>query len=168
MRARLAIVLFVTLFLTLGSFNAFAGIDDLDDPGVPETKTDYTEGLSRAQGNPDHFDYDTHDYHVTERMLHRTLVSVAVHRDAMTAESPSPEAFAELIIDYFHHAWHVFGGYKYDRFGVKIRKPAAGTGFSLSPVGVSFHSARNIPLLAWQAYPPRALWTALSARNLGH
>lgn len=46
------------------------------------------------------------------------------------------EDFAAYVEATFHAGWHVFGGYPFDRYAVRIRAEDGNDGFSLSPVGI--------------------------------
>jgi predicted metalloprotease with PDZ domain len=118
-----------------------AGVDDLTDPGLPLLKRSFLEGVKEAQGRPDHFESDTLTYFVQQADIHGTLVEVAVHHTASAAGGPPPEAFTAFVLNAFHSAWHVFGGFAYDRYAFKVRPADDLEGFSLSPVGVSITAA---------------------------
>jgi predicted metalloprotease with PDZ domain len=144
---RAAITTGVLLFLALaGSVAAPGGAapppppapaDDLSDRGLPIAKRPFVEGLDDAQGLSDHFQFDSRDYLTARADLHGTIVEVGVHLSASAAGGPPPEEFVRFVTDAFHAAWHVFGGFAYDRYAVKVRAADDLHGFSLSPVGVS-------------------------------
>jgi predicted metalloprotease with PDZ domain len=125
-------------------------VDDLADPGVPLLKRPFTEGLRNAQGRPDHFEFDTNEYHVFRSDLHGTMIEVAVHTSAPAPGTPGPEEYARFVAAAFHAHWHVFGGYPYDRFAVKVRAENDLDGFSLSPVGLSVPVAEFRHPVVWE------------------
>lgn len=125
--------------------------DDTSDPGLPATKVDYTEALTldTVQGSADHYDYDSDNYSVTTETLHGTEVIVAIH-DSNLSESSlvkgrlraiTADTFSQNMIDCWHAAWHIFGGYRYDKFAVKVRSTSeSASDFSLSEAGISVGS----------------------------
>ncbi|MDY6973015.1 MAG: hypothetical protein SV775_11885 [Thermodesulfobacteriota bacterium] len=123
--------------------------DDLSDPGIPAVKSDYTEGLDDLQGPSDHFDYNLDDYWVRTENIHTTTVSVAIHRAALSS-GPSPDEFSDYVIKCFHLAWHTFGGYKYERYGIKVRANGDTTTWSLSRVGVSITATDFAAPYLWE------------------
>ena len=110
--------------------------DDLASAGLPATKQPYQQGLADAQGSADHFDFDATSHWVKTATLHGTRVDVAIENSAVLNGGPTRDAFADLMVAAFHQAWHVFGGFPYDRYAVRVRS-AGEAGFSLSPVGLT-------------------------------
>lgn len=113
-------------------YNVGGENDDLTKLGIPPTKLSYTIGLENIQGEPDHFDYDTENYTVRTEMIHGTELTVAVHNSNNSAAT-----FIDNVFCCFHAAWHVFGGFAYDKYAVKLRDVSDSSNFSLSDVGVS-------------------------------
>ncbi len=112
--------------------------DDLSAPGNPSTKRSYTEGLANSSEPADFFDYNTTDYWTRVLDLHGATFEVAIHTSVLDeGGGPEAEAFSEYVFQCFHIAWHVFGGYAYDRYAVKVRAVSESTGYSLSQVGVA-------------------------------
>lgn len=119
--------------------------DDLTSPGLPATKTAYTEALAldTVQGTADHYDFidNPDDYRLLTEDLHGTEVNVAVH-NTVSADDDTATAWSENIRDCWHSAWHVFSGFKYDKFAVLVRSTESDEeDFSLSEAGVSINAA---------------------------
>lgn len=119
--------------------------DDVTSPGLPATKVGYTEalGLATVQGVADHYDFQDHpdDYRVLTETLHGTQVHVAVH-DTVNVTDEIAQEWSANVRDCWHAAWHVFGGYRYDRFSVLVRSTGSDEeDFSLSEAGVSINAA---------------------------
>lgn len=115
--------------------------DDLASPGEPAVKEDHASALalSTVQGTADHYDFQDNpeNYRTLTEALHGTEVNVAVHNSASVSDADA-QTWSENVRDCWHAAWHVFGGYRYDKFAVLVRSPASPeTGFSLSEAGVS-------------------------------
>lgn len=138
---------FITVFLSINCLFCFA-CDDLSLPGNPPVKTDWHEGIDDLFQEPDNpetvFEITENEYITFSKLIHGTEVIVAVHKDFDGQSEiegfkiPAPEEFKDRIFKTFHHHWHVFGGYKYDRYTVKVKPFSEPGGFSLSKVGVAF------------------------------
>lgn len=118
--------------------------DDLAFPGLPETKTVYTEALilDSVQGTADHYDFidNPDDYRLLTEEIHGTEVNVAVN-NTVDVDDDEAQAWSENIRDCWHSAWHVFGGYRYDKFAFLVRSTESDeTQFSLSEAGVSINA----------------------------
>ena len=140
-------IIFIILLVNYFGFSSYACVD-LSLPGNPSIKIDWHEGLDDSfQGadNPNTvFEIDENTYVTFSKILHGTEVLVAVHKDFVDKSEikgfkiPTPEEFSERIFKTFNNHWHVFGGYPYDRYTVKIKPFSEPSGFSLSKVGVAF------------------------------
>ena len=143
-----SICLILTVNLLFSTLFACHACDNLSLLGNPNIKMDWHKGIDDSfQGadNPDTvFEIDENKYVVFSKLIHGTEVLVAVHKDFVGKNEikgfkiPTPEEFSERIFKTFHHHWHVFGGYQYDRYTVKVKPFSEPTGFSLSKVGVAF------------------------------
>lgn len=135
-------LLFLLLVATRGIEGGDATIvvscDDLSDPGNPPVKTDWRQGLKYFP--PDYFDYDTESYLVQTQTIHGTTVLVAIHEslvgisDIQGFPVSTPQGFANFVFRVFHRYWHVFNGFVYDRYIVKVNAlsdPQTFTGASL-------------------------------------
>jgi hypothetical protein len=141
------LVIFVSIAIFLNSFSCKSCIDK-SLPGNPEIKLDWHEGLDDSFQGPDDpktvFEINGDEYITFSKMLHGTEVLVAVHKDFTDKSEikgfkiPTPEEFSERVFKTFNHHWHVFGGYLYNRYTVKIKPFSDPAGFSLSKVGVAF------------------------------
>lgn len=144
--------MFKKLIFIMALINCFQfasnACDDLSLPGNPSIKSDWHQGIDDSFQGPDDpntvFEIDEDKYVTFLKLIHGTEVLVAVHEDfAHKSEIkgfkiPTPEEFSERIFKTFHHHWHVFGGYLYNRYTVKIKPFSEPEGFSLSKVGVAF------------------------------
>jgi len=116
--------------------------DDLDDPGSPAVKKSYLFGLEEAQGPPDHFGFDRVTHWVRTSSIHGSEFVVAIDWSVLdAAEGLSADRFADYAEKCFHASWHVFGGFAYDRFAVRVRADDENAGFSLSDVGITIGAA---------------------------
>ncbi len=70
--------------------------------------------------------------------IHGTELSLAIDRTLLEAGGGlTAEDFAAYVEAAFQACWHVFGGYPFDRYAVRIRAEDGNDGFSLSPVGIT-------------------------------
>ncbi len=155
--------------------------DDLADPGLPAQKRDWHEGTPiRWQGphDPDTaLEVDAADFVVQRRMIHSTEVVLAVHRSLSGISSvqghpiPTVDEFMDYMFASFHHHWHVFGGFPYDRYTVKVLSLSDTPGWSLSPVGIVM-GATTAEERALPNYPPlyysRALYPIYGVHEMLH
>lgn len=124
----------------------------LDDPschGNPGEKIDWHQGLDGFQGPDDPetvFEIDGETYWIKSKTIHGTEVLVAIHksltkvRDINGFSIPTPGEFANHVFKYFDHHFHVFGGFPYNRYTVKVK---SSPGFSLSRVGIAIGSTSS-------------------------
>lgn len=141
------VISIINLLLFFSCFSCRA-CDDLSFPGNPSTKIDWHKGIDSLFQGPDDpntiFEIDENKYITFSKLIHGTEVLVAVHKDFADKKDikgftiPTPEEFSERIFKTFNHHWHVFGGYPYDRYTVKVKPFSEPAGFSLSKVGVAF------------------------------
>jgi hypothetical protein len=125
-----------------GPVNGIPGNDDLAAPGTPTAKRSYLEGLAESQGPGDHFDFDEASHWVRTSSLHGTEFSIAIDRTVLdAAEGLLADEFADFVEACFHAAWHVYDGYAFDRYAVRVRAEDGDEGFSLSPVGITISAA---------------------------
>jgi hypothetical protein len=116
--------------------------DDLSDPGDPAVKQSYLLGLEESQGPGDHFEFDETSHWVRTSTIHGTALSVAIDRSVATdADGWFSEEFAAFVEAAFHASWHVFGGFAFDRYAVRVRAEDGNAEFSLSPVGITLSGA---------------------------
>lgn len=167
MQKRFYRLILVLVPLFFSNFICFA-CDDLSLPGNPDTKVNWHVGLDESFQGPDDpntvFEINENEYLAFSKVIHGTEVIVAVHKDFKDKTEikgfkiPAPEVFKDRIFKTFHHHWHVFGGYLYDRYTVKIKPLSDPEGFSLSKVGVAFGktSDENTP-----NFPPHGYAEAL-------
>ncbi len=140
-------IILTVVFFSFGILSSIS-CDDLSILGNPAVKTDWHEGLDDSFQGPDDpntvFEIDENEYVTFSKLIHETEVLVAVHKEFVGKTEikgfkiPTPEEFSERIFKTFHHHWHVFGGYPYDRYTVKVKPFSESAGFSLSKVGVAF------------------------------
>lgn len=129
--------------------------NEVTDPGNPATKTTLVDSrLPRG-----YLDVDEGAYHLYSLSIHGTRVVVAIHRslDGVThiggQPTPAREEFARQMFDAFEEFWHVFGGFPYDRFVVKIQAladpqrfvGASWQGFVLSAAGMDLTQTTGPP-----------------------
>ena len=106
--------------------------------GDPVAKVSHLAGLDESQGPADHFDFDDASHWVRTLSIHGTELSVAIDRTVLQAGGGlTAEDFAAYVEAAFHAGWHVFGGYPFDRYAVRIRAEDGNDGFLLSPVGIT-------------------------------
>lgn len=115
--------------------------EDTHTPGLPQIKMSYLKALTQdsVQGTADHYDFEINpnNYRVFSEDLHGTQVHVAVHSAVNVTDEKALE-WSKNIRDCWHGAWHVFRGYRYDKFAVLVRSPESTENvFSLSEAGVS-------------------------------
>jgi predicted metalloprotease with PDZ domain len=141
------ILLFLIVNIFLFSCFACYACEDISLPGNPDVKIDWHEGLDDSFQGPDDpetvFNIDENEYITFSKVLHGTEVFVAVHKDFKDKSEikgfkiPTPKTFSERIFKTFNHHWHVFGGYPYDRYTVKVKPFSDTQSFSLSKVGIA-------------------------------
>ena len=137
------------------SFLASYACDDLSLLGNPSIKIDWHEGLDDSFQGPDDpetvFEIDENEYLILSKIIHGTEVVVAVHNSFVGEKEvrgfliPTPEEFADRVFKTFRHHFHVFGGYPYDRYTVKVKPFSESSGFSLSKVGVALSKNTDEP-----------------------
>jgi hypothetical protein len=116
--------LFVAGSLLFFPITSKAAIDDLSDPGNPAIKTDWRLGLREFPAN--FFDFDPTAYLVQTQTIHGTEIVVAIHNslvgiaDIQGFAVPTPQEFADFVFQVFHRYWHVFNGFLYNRYTVKV------------------------------------------------
>ena len=128
------------------------GFDDISFPGNPQTKIDWHEGLKDGFQGPDDpntiFEIDSSSYLVKSKNIHGTNVVVAIHNSLIGIKDidgfpvPSTEEFADYVFQSFHHHFHIFNGFPYDRYTVLVKATNDTPGFSLSKVGITLGSTK--------------------------
>lgn len=141
----------------------------MSNPGNPTTKVDWRQGLE--QFSEGYFEFDPESYWAQSQMIHGTTVVVAIHKSLVEVSdirgfaAPIPQEFADFVFQVFHQYWHVFDGFVYDRYIVKVNAisdPQRFTG--ASAVGLILGSISGPDL----NYPPHQYVSGMYEEFVSH
>lgn len=148
---KIKILLIVCLYTSIFTSKA-SPLDDISCFGNPKEKIDWHTGLDDFQGQDDPqtvFEINSEVYWTKSKIIHGTEVVVLIHKSLTKLREingfpiPTPNEFAYSIFKYFDHHFHIFDGFPYNRYTVKVKSLSDIPGFSLSRVGIALGSTSS-------------------------